>query len=187
VVILLCNLIFTVSVSTLKRICRRNGIRLGPSKRIKRDRVLLSNISSSETVPVADGPRISISTAPTAFASTNVLVNSNQQKSWSSNLSVDKEIGTSLNDHVLRNGDEENIMILEGESVNREILYKPQEREPACDGTSHLEKQYLGKERLSCNTEKEVIVSVEGSSSYDFRNVSEPNQVSLQSMIFKYR
>ncbi|WMV48188.1 hypothetical protein MTR67_041573, partial [Solanum verrucosum] len=162
-----------VSVSTFKRICRENGIRRWPSKKIKRDRVLLSNISSSETVPVADGPRISISTAPTAFAST---VNSNQQKSWSSNLSVDKEIGTSSNDHVLRNGDEENIMIQEGDSANREVLYKPQELERACDGTSHLEKQYLGKERLSCNTEKEVIVSVEGSSSYDFRNVSEPNQ-----------
>ncbi|KAG5588410.1 hypothetical protein H5410_048844 [Solanum commersonii] len=165
-----------VSVSTFKRICRENGISRWPSKKIKRDKVLLSNISSIETVPVANGPRISISTAPTAFASTNVLVNSNQQKSWSSNLSVDKEIGTSLNDHVLRNGDEENTMIQEGDSANQEVLYKPQELERACDGTSHLEKQYLGKERLSCNTEKEVIVSVEGSSSYDFRNVSEPNQ-----------
>lgn len=212
-----------VSISTLKRICRENGISRWPSKKIKRDRFLLSNLSINETVSIAGGGQISISTTPTSFASTKLLVKSNQQKSWRSNLSLDNEIGTSKTHDVLRNDegtDGENIMIPEGDSAPQEVLYKPQELEPCrdsfnaayslsdapmilslipeermpvedspdqqgeeiarqmdvADGTSHLEKQYLGRERDCCNTEKEVIVTVEESSSYDFRNVSEPNQ-----------
>ncbi|XP_019223961.1 PREDICTED: uncharacterized protein LOC109205676 isoform X2 [Nicotiana attenuata] len=42
------------------------------------------------------------------------------------------------------------------------------------DETSQLENQYLGRERLNRNTEKEVILSVEDSSSYDFGSISEP-------------
>ncbi|CAN4120698.1 unnamed protein product [Withania somnifera] len=55
----------------------------------------------------------------------------------------------------------------QGEEIARQIH--------VADGTSHLEEQYLRRERL-CNSVKEVIVSVEDSSLYDFRNVSEPNQ-----------
>ncbi|KAJ8547133.1 hypothetical protein K7X08_010719 [Anisodus acutangulus] len=47
------------------------------------------------------------------------------------------------------------------------------------DEISQLEKQYLGRERLNRNTEKDVILSVEDSSSYNSINVSEPIQMNM--------
>ncbi|MCD7460422.1 hypothetical protein HAX54_043518 [Datura stramonium] len=122
----------TFSVSTFERICRERGISLWPSTKIKRERPLLSSVSCNGTDRVAANAQMPITRGPTAFAST-ISVKSNQQKSWSSNLSVNNENGTSLNDNKNEDGDRGNIMIQVKDSANQEILYKLQEFEPACD------------------------------------------------------
>ncbi|MCD7460421.1 hypothetical protein HAX54_043517 [Datura stramonium] len=53
-----------------------------------------------------------------------------------------------------------------------------QDKYKMTDEISQLEKQHLGRERSNRNTGKDVVLSVEASSSYDYRNVSEPIQKS---------